>query len=98
MRKNMQQSTTTPTKILLFISRSSLYFQTTMEEFQKLMTTLEEVQPFTSEIIDVQERPELAEQYRVDALPTMIIGDKRFIGQPTAEKIMEIMSKEDDEE
>jgi protein-disulfide isomerase len=82
------------TKILLFISKSSLYFQTTMTEFQKLMKTLEEVQPFTSEIIDVNAHPEMAEKYKVDALPTMIIGDKRFIGQPSTEKIMEIIESD----
>lgn len=82
------------TKILLFISKSSLYFQTTMAEFQKLMKALEEVQPFTSEVIDVNNKPEMAEKYKVDALPTMIIGDKRFIGQPSAEKIMEIIKSE----
>jgi protein-disulfide isomerase len=82
------------TKILLFISKSSIYFQTTMEEFQKLLKTLEEMQPFTSEIIDVNENPEKAEEYKIDALPTMIIGDKRFIGKPSAEKIMEVISND----
>ena len=80
-----------PTKILLFISKSSIYFQTTMEEFQKLLKVLEESQPFTSEIVDVNKDPEMAEKYKVDALPTMIIGDKRFIGQPKAEEIMKII-------
>jgi protein-disulfide isomerase len=82
------------TKILLFISKTSIYFHTTMEEFQKLMTALEEVQPFTSEIIDINEKPEMAEEYKVDALPTLIIGDKRFIGQPNMEKIMEVMNSD----
>lgn len=79
------------TKILLFISKSSIYFQTTMEEFQKLLKTLEEIQPFTSEIIDVNKNPEMAEKYKIDALPTMIIGNKRFIGQPKAEEVMKII-------
>jgi protein-disulfide isomerase len=82
------------TKILLFISKSSIYFQTTMDEFQKLLKVLEEIQPFTSEVIDVGDKPELAEEYKVDALPTMIIGDKRFIGQPSTEKIMEIIKND----
>jgi len=65
-----------------------------MDEFQKLMKALEEVQPFTSEVIDVSENPDMAEQYKVDALPTMIIGDKRFIGQPSTEKIMKIIKSD----
>jgi protein-disulfide isomerase len=86
----------TTKKILLFISKSSLYFQTTMEEFQKLLIAMEEIQPFSSEIIDVNEKPELAEKYKVDALPTMIIGDKRFIGQPSTEKILEIIKNDEE--
>lgn len=79
------------TKILLFISKTSIYFQITMEEFQKLLKALEGIQPFTADIIDVNEKPELAEQYKVDALPTIIIGDKRFIGQPKADDILKIV-------
>lgn len=82
------------TKILLFISKTSVYFQLTMEEFQKLLKSLEGLQPFTSEIIDVVERPDLAEQYKVEALPTIIIGDKRFIGQPKADDIVNIVKSE----
>jgi protein-disulfide isomerase len=36
----------------------------------------------------------MAEKYKVDALPTMIIGDKRFIGQPSTEKIMQIIKSD----
>jgi protein-disulfide isomerase len=84
------------TKIFLFISKDSIYFQVTMDEFKKLMKSLEVLQPFESEIIDVNEDPEMAEKYKIDALPTMIIGDKRFIGQPSAEKIMEIIKRDED--
>jgi hypothetical protein len=82
------------TNILLFISKSSIYFQTTMDEFQKLLTALEEIQPFKSEIIDVNENPDMAEKHKVDALPTMIIGDKRFIGQPSTEKIVQMIKSD----
>ena len=83
-----------PTKVILFTSKTSIYFQVTMEEFQMLLKALEEVQPFTSEIIDVSEHPELAEQYKVDAVPTIIIGDKRFIGQPKAEDILKVVKSD----
>mgnify|MGYP000120544254 FL=1 len=81
-------------KILLFISKDSIYFATTMDEFQKLLKTLEELQPFTHDIVDVSENPDMAEQYKVDALPTLIIGDKRFIGQPKAEEIMKLIKSD----
>ena len=83
-------------KILLFISKKSIYFQVTMEEFKKLLKTLEELQPFTSEIIDINEHPEMAEEYKVDALPTLIVSDKRFIGQPKAEEILKIIKNDSD--
>jgi protein-disulfide isomerase len=91
MRKPMNNNTE---KILLFVSQSSLYVQTTLDEFQKLVKALEEIQPFTSEVIDINENPEMAEQYKIDASPTMIIGDKRFIGHSSAEKIMNIIKSD----
>jgi len=80
-------------KILLFVSESSIYLQTTMEEFQKLLKIMEEEQPFTSEVIDVTKNPEMAEEYKIDAIPTLIIGDKRFIGQPKADAIVKLVKE-----
>jgi hypothetical protein len=37
------------------------------------------------QVIDIAENPELAEEHNIEALPTLIIGDKRFIGTPTPE-------------
>jgi protein-disulfide isomerase len=85
-----------PTKILLFISKSSIYFQVTMDEFENLLKALEKMQPFEHEIIDVNEDAEKAEEYKIDALPTLIIGDKRFIGKPDVEKIMEVLASIED--
>jgi hypothetical protein len=76
-----------PTQVLLFVSRESAIFQSAMEEFQKLIKVLEGAQPFTSRIIDVFEETEMADEYHIDATPTLVIGDKRFIGIPDAEKI-----------
>ena len=83
-------------KILLFISKDSIYFGTTMEEFQKLLIALEQLQPFTHQVIDVSEDPDKAEEYKVDALPTLIIGDKRFIEQPKAETIIKMIKSDSD--
>ncbi|MFH1565491.1 MAG: circadian clock KaiB family protein [bacterium] len=91
MEKNKKSNVN---KILLFISKDSIYFQVTMQEFQKLLKEFEKIQPFSSEIIDINKDPDMAEKYKIDALPTMIIGDKRFIGQPSAEKIMGIIKSE----
>ena len=67
-----------------------------MEEFQKLLIALEQLQPFTHQVIDVSEDPDKAEEYKVDALPTLIIGDKRFIEQPKAETIIKMIKSDSD--
>jgi hypothetical protein len=82
------------TRILLFISKQSVYFKITMDEFQKLLLDLERLQPFSSEVIDVDEDPDKAEEYKVDALPTIIIGDKRFIGKPKSEDIVGLLTRD----
>jgi len=80
-------------KILLFISKDSIYFRVTMDEFKKLLKALQEMQSFKAEIIDVNEDPDKAEKYKVDALPTLIIGDKRFVGQPKADEILKLIEE-----
>ena len=80
-----------PVTVLLFTSKNSPYFQVSIDELRKIMEALEHIQPFTSQIIDVNENPELAEKYKVDAVPTIIIGDKRFIGRPDATDILKIV-------
>jgi hypothetical protein len=79
------------TKIILFISRLSIYFQSTMAVFKDIVNELETHQPFEVTIIDVEEEPEAAEEYKVDAIPLLIIGDKRFVGNPDKEKILSIV-------
>ena len=80
-------------RILLFIKNNSVYFASDIDNFKKIIETLGQIAPFEVEIIDVREKPELAEEYRVDALPTLIVGDIRYVGKPSPEKAMEIFKK-----
>jgi thiol-disulfide isomerase/thioredoxin len=82
------------TNIILFTSKLSIYFQSTMAVFQEIVKELEEHQPFEVRIIDVEEDPEAAEEYKVDAIPLVIIGDKRFVGNPDKKKILSIMKEQ----
>jgi hypothetical protein len=82
-----------PKKILLFIQKKSVYFSTDVGDFKKIISTLGKIAPFEVEVIDATANPELAEKYKIEALPTLIIGHKRYIGSPSAEKAMEIFKK-----
>ncbi len=39
------------------------------------------------EVVDIADNPELAEQYNIEALPTLIVGSRRYIGAPTPEML-----------
>lgn len=39
------------------------------------------------QVIDIADSPELAEEFNIEALPTLIVGHKRFIGTPTPEML-----------
>jgi thioredoxin-related protein len=81
-------------KILLFLKRNSVYFSTNINDFKKIMDTLSKMPLFNVEVIDITKNPELAEKYKIDALPTLIIGDKKYIGVPNTEKTIDILKKE----
>lgn len=81
-------------KILLFTVKNSVYFSANIADFKKIISSLGKISPFEVEIVDVAEHPELAEKYRIDALPTLVIGEKRYIGRPTPQKAIEILESE----
>jgi hypothetical protein len=69
-------------KIMLFLSSNSYYYTTTIENFQKLIDSLGQIgKKFSVEIVDAEKNPELAEKYNVLVEPTLIIGDKYFVGR-----------------
>jgi thioredoxin-like negative regulator of GroEL len=78
---------------VLFVSELSVYFQATLSEFQKIVKAMEAIQPYESRVIDVEKEPDLAEQYKIDAIPTLIIGKRRFIGRPKAETVIDLIRK-----
>lgn len=76
------------------MSKQSLYFHQSMEEFHKVLENLH-VSPMSIEVIDVSEEPEKAEEYRVDALPTLCIGKMRFVGIPHVGAVLSMLSGEE---
>lgn len=80
-------------KILLFILKNTDYFSVDVDDFSKIINALAKISPFEVEVIDTEEHPELAEKYKIDALPTLIIGNRRYVGKPDAKRAIEIFCR-----
>lgn len=77
-------------KILLFIKKDATYFSTDIENFKKIISALGKIRPSKIEVIDIVDHPEMAEKYKIEALPTLIINERRYIGKPSPTKAIEI--------
>lgn len=72
-------------RILLFISKESATYHFTKRQVEIACENALGAKGVPRvEVIDISEHPELAEQYNIEALPTLIVGAKRYIGAPTA--------------
>jgi hypothetical protein len=81
-------------KIMLFVSSNSFYYATTIENFQKLVDSLGQIgEKFQVDIVDVQKNPEMAEQYNILVEPTLVIGNKYFIGRFEDERVTDYMKE-----
>lgn len=75
-----------PFKVLLFISRESAVYSFTRRQIEDACAKVHGQHGNSPlEVIDIEDNPDLAEKYNIEALPTLIIGGKRFIGVPTQE-------------
>ena len=75
-------------QLILFISKESAVYSFTRRQVefavQQLYGTGANVE---LEVIDIEERPDLAEDHNIEALPTLIMGRKRLVGSPTPESL-----------
>jgi hypothetical protein len=79
-------------QIMLFVSSNSFYYATTIKNFQKLVNSLGQIgEKFKVEIVDVKKDPETAEKYNILVEPTLVIGNKYFIGRFEDEHVSEYM-------
>lgn len=70
--------------ILLFISKESATYHFTRRQVELACEqALGAKNAPAVKVIDIAEHPDLAEKYNIEALPTLIVGAKRFIGTPT---------------
>jgi protein-disulfide isomerase len=69
--------------ILLFISRESATYQFTKRQVEMACDQALGASAPAIKVIDIADNPDLAEKYNIEALPTLIVGDKRYIGAPS---------------
>ena len=78
--------------ILLFISRESATYHFTRRQVEDACTNaFGESWHVNLKMIDIEENPELAEKYNIEALPTLIVSGKRFVGTPTPDILASCM-------
>jgi hypothetical protein len=69
-------------RILLFVSKESATYQFTKRQVELACSRAVGKDAVEIEIIDIADRPDLAEQHNIEALPTIIVGGKRYVGMP----------------
>ena len=80
-------------KIILFISRESAVYHFVRHQVEAAFDQVFGLKHKAMlEVVDIADHPELAEEYNIEALPTLIVGDKRFIGNPTPEILASCLS------
>jgi hypothetical protein len=72
-------------RILLFISRESAVYDFIRRQVELACSSAG--RSVDIEVIDIAEKPELAEEHNIEALPTFIVGQRRFIGTPSPEML-----------
>lgn len=79
--------------IMLFISTES-----PTHSFARRQVELACAQAFAGacpgdlKVVDVGVHPELAEKFNIEALPTVIVGERRIVGIPQLERLAEYLS------
>ncbi len=75
--------------ILLFISKESATYHYTRRQVEAACAGVSG-KP-TVKVIDIAEQPEMAEKYNIEALPTVVIGSRRYVGTATSEVLSSCM-------
>jgi hypothetical protein len=76
-----------PVKIELFVSRESATYEFTVRQVQDVCERVRQSGKVDCrlEVIHVEDDPDAAERNDIEALPTLLVGSRRFVGTPTAE-------------
>lgn len=75
-------------EVLLFVSRESATYHFTVRQVEEACSKAHDSEcHHVLKVIHIEDDPEAAERFNIEALPTLIIGRRRFVGMPTADSI-----------
>ncbi len=72
-------------QILLFISKESPTHEFARHQLEMACSHAFKSGKVDIRVVDVGEEPDVTEDYNIEALPTIVIGEKRIIGIPSVE-------------
>jgi len=80
-------------EILLFISKESATYSYTRRQVELAYRDVFGRDGKAGlKVIDIEDQPHLAEEHNIEALPTIIIGDKRIVGTATRKTLATVMT------
>jgi len=84
--------------VLLFTSKESATYDYTRKQVEAACLGVKKGggKPAVR-VIDIAEEPAMAERYNIEALPTIIVGTRRYVGAPTAALLSTCMGVSTDE-
>ncbi|MDD5251564.1 MAG: thioredoxin family protein [Patescibacteria group bacterium] len=65
-------------RIILFVSRESATYHYVRRQVESACVSA----GGDLDIVEISDRPDLAEKLNIEALPTVVIGERRFVGVP----------------
>jgi hypothetical protein len=75
-------------EVLLFVSRESATYFFTVRKVEEACSKAHDAScKHELRVVHIEDDPEAAERHNIEALPTLIIGKRRFVGAPTADSI-----------
>ncbi|KPJ85084.1 hypothetical protein AMJ57_04425 [Parcubacteria bacterium SG8_24] len=74
--------------VRLFISRESATYNFTRQQVERACEhARSSVNQVRLKVVEIEKDPELVERYNVEALPLVLVGDKRFVGIPKPDEL-----------
>ena len=75
-------------KVELYLSRDSATYHYVRSQVGRCCELIFGNGNYQVKVIDVLDRPDLAEKNNIEALPTIVCDGKRFIGTPQQERLL----------
>lgn len=74
--------------VRLFISRESATYHFIRKQVESACGKARKVVGRVRlKVVEIEDKPEMVERYNVEALPLVIVGEKRFVGVPAPDEL-----------